>query len=61
MDINLGYPVTVNDPALTAWAVPTLARVAPGKAVERPVRTVLVNARGFGGFNSAMVLRQVTR
>ncbi len=36
VNINLGYPVTVNDPALTAWAVPTLARVAPGKAVERP-------------------------
>jgi amidohydrolase len=34
--INLGYPVTVNDPELTAWAVPTLERVAPGKATQRP-------------------------
>ena len=34
--IDLGYPVTVNDPELTAWAVPTLERVAPGKATERP-------------------------
>lgn len=36
VDINLGYPVTVNDPALTAWAVPTLQRVAGGKAIEGP-------------------------
>jgi amidohydrolase len=34
--INLGYPVTFNDPDLTAWAVPTLQRVAPDRAVERP-------------------------
>jgi amidohydrolase len=34
--INLGYPVTVNDPELTAWAVPVLERVAPGKALQRP-------------------------
>ncbi len=32
--INLGYPVTMNDPTLTAWAVPTLERVAPGKAMQ---------------------------
>ena len=34
--INLGYPVTVNDPDLTAWALPTLERVAPGKVVNAP-------------------------
>jgi amidohydrolase len=34
--IDLGYPVTVNDPELTAWAVPVLERVAPGKALQRP-------------------------
>jgi amidohydrolase len=26
--VTLGLPVTVNDPALTAWAAPTLERVA---------------------------------
>jgi amidohydrolase len=26
--VSLGLPVTVNDPALTAWAAPTLGRVA---------------------------------
>lgn len=35
VNINLGYPVTVNDPALTAWALPTLQRVTDGKAVEQ--------------------------
>ena len=34
--INLGYPVTFNDPELTRWAVPTLERVVPGNAQERP-------------------------
>ncbi|MBR9990704.1 MAG: amidohydrolase [Gemmatimonadetes bacterium] len=34
--INLGYPVTFNDPDLTAWALPTLERVVPGKAQQRP-------------------------
>jgi amidohydrolase len=28
VQIRRGYDVTVNDPALTAWAVPTLERVA---------------------------------
>ncbi len=28
VQIKRGYDVTVNDPALTAWAVPTLARIA---------------------------------
>ncbi|HEU5210986.1 MAG TPA: amidohydrolase [Longimicrobiales bacterium] len=36
VDINLGYPVTFNDPELTAWALPTLQRVTGGKAIERP-------------------------
>ncbi|MGH7448031.1 MAG: amidohydrolase [Longimicrobiales bacterium] len=36
VSINLGYPVTVNDRELTAWAVPTLERVVPGQAVQRP-------------------------
>ena len=29
-----------------------------GSARNMPVNTVLVNARGFGGFNSAVVLRK---
>jgi act minimal PKS chain-length factor (CLF/KS beta) len=29
-----------------------------GKAREAAVNTVLINARGFGGFNSALVLRR---
>ena len=36
VDISLGYPVTVNDPALTQWALPTLERIVPGRAVQRP-------------------------
>ncbi|MGH7443517.1 MAG: amidohydrolase, partial [Longimicrobiales bacterium] len=36
VNISLGYGVTVNDPALTAWAVPTLENVAPGKAMVMP-------------------------
>lgn len=36
IDINLGYPVTFNDPELTAWALPTLQRVTGGRAIERP-------------------------
>ena len=35
---GLGYPVTVNDPALTERMVPTLQRVAgPGKAIVGPL------------------------
>lgn len=35
---GLGYPVTTNDPALTARMVPTLERVAgPGKAIVGPL------------------------
>jgi amidohydrolase len=36
VNINLGYPVTFNDPELTQWALPTLERVVPGNAVQRP-------------------------
>jgi amidohydrolase len=36
IDISLGYPVTFNDPELTQWALPTLERVVPGRAVQRP-------------------------
>lgn len=32
--ITKGYPVTANDPALTARVLPTLQRVAPGKVFE---------------------------
>jgi amidohydrolase len=34
--INLGYPVTFNDPDLTRWALPTLERIVPGNAEQRP-------------------------
>jgi amidohydrolase len=34
--IEPGYPVTVNDPALTAKMLPTLQRVAAGKVAELP-------------------------
>jgi len=34
VDVELGYPVTVNDPALTARMLPTLQRVAPGRVIE---------------------------
>jgi amidohydrolase len=36
VNINLGYPVTFNDPELTQWALPTLERIVPGNAVQRP-------------------------
>jgi amidohydrolase len=32
--IGDGYPVTVNDPDLTRWALPTLERVVPGALTE---------------------------
>jgi len=32
-----------------------------GKAQAREITNVLINARGFGGFNSALVLRRVSR
>lgn len=34
MQIRKGYPVTANDPGLTARALPTLERVAPGRVRE---------------------------
>ncbi|MEM7612985.1 MAG: M20/M25/M40 family metallo-hydrolase, partial [Pseudomonadota bacterium] len=38
--IDLGYPVTVNDPALTAQMLPTVQRVVgEGKMVESPLVT----------------------
>jgi amidohydrolase len=37
--IHRGYPVTANDPALTARMLPTLERVAPGKVVESELIT----------------------
>jgi amidohydrolase len=38
-DIELGYPVTVNDPALTARMVPTLQRIAGAANVSEQPRT----------------------
>ncbi len=38
--INTGYPVTANDPALTARMLPTLQRVAGPHLVELPKNTV---------------------
>jgi amidohydrolase len=37
--IHRGYPVTSNDPALTAQMLPTLERVAPGKVKESELIT----------------------
>jgi amidohydrolase len=37
--IHRGYPVTANDPQLTARMLPTLARVAPGKVKESELIT----------------------
>ena len=37
--IRLGYPVTSNDPKLTARMLPTLERVAPGKVKESELIT----------------------
>jgi amidohydrolase len=46
--IGPGYPVTVNDAALTEWAAPTLARVAgPGRAYVAPP---LLGAEDFSYF-----------
>lgn len=39
VDIELGYPVTVNDPALTARMVPTLHRIAGAENVSEQPRT----------------------
>lgn len=47
VEITDGYPVTVNDPQLTQWAVPTLERVAPGKT---RVGNVQLGAEDFSFF-----------
>jgi amidohydrolase len=39
VEIERGYPVTVNDPALTKRMLPTLERVAPGQVREIPKTT----------------------
>jgi amidohydrolase len=36
VEIDKGYPVTANDPALTSRMLPTLERVAPGRVRELP-------------------------
>jgi amidohydrolase len=43
-----GYPVTVNDPALTARMLPSLEAVAPGKVVEPPLVTGAEDFSFFG-------------
>ena len=45
--IHLGYPVTANDPALTAKMLPTLERVAPGKV---KVSELITGAEDFPYF-----------
>jgi metal-dependent amidase/aminoacylase/carboxypeptidase family protein len=44
VQINLGYPVTFNNPDLTEWAAPTLNRVAPNGA---HVRQAVLGAEDF--------------
>ncbi len=44
VQINLGYPVTFNNPELTDWAAPTLNRVAPNGA---HVRQAVLGAEDF--------------
>jgi metal-dependent amidase/aminoacylase/carboxypeptidase family protein len=39
VQIHRGYPVTANDPALTAKMLPTLERAAPGKVKESELIT----------------------
>lgn len=51
VDIKLGYPVTVNDPALTAQMLPTLQRVAGDKYFEAPRAT---GAEDFSYFADAV-------
>ena len=36
VEVKRGYPVTVNDPKLTEWSIPTLARVAGPGAIPMP-------------------------
>jgi amidohydrolase len=49
--IDLGYPVTVNNPQLTRQMVPTLQRVAGAKLAEIPRNTV---AEDFSRFQQAV-------
>ena len=51
VDISLGYPVTVNDPALTARMLPTLKRVAGEAYFESPRVT---GAEDFSYFAEAV-------
>ncbi|MEM8982082.1 MAG: amidohydrolase [Pseudomonadota bacterium] len=45
--INIGYPVTVNDPELTAAMLPTVRRVANNKVAEAPL---VMGAEDFSYF-----------
>jgi len=48
LTIQEGYPVTVNDPDLTAKMMPTLERVSQGKAVVTP--DLVTGAEDFSFF-----------
>ena len=48
-------PPTIN---LDQPAADGALQFVTGQAREAPVNTALINARGFGGFNSALVLRK---
>jgi len=48
-------------PPLVHWDRPAEGcdlNLVTGKTQSREIKTVLINARGFGGFNSALVLRK---
>ncbi len=47
VEIEKGYPVTVNDPALTQRMLPTLERIAPGRVREL---TKITGAEDFSFF-----------
>ena len=51
VQINTGYPVTANDPALTSRMLPTLQRVAGKQLIEIPKNTV---AEDFSFFANAV-------
>ena len=48
------YPLSVSEPDI---GLPLAGRFAFGQAVAAPLRTVMVNAFGFGGFNAALITR----
>jgi amidohydrolase len=52
VNINLGYPVTFNDPALTRQMAPTLQRVAGERFVES---SLITGAEDFGADDPALV------